>query len=329
MTIFSIDMMRQKIALVYGGNSSEWEISVMSGKNVAQSLDSRKYDVYEILLRGSDWSCRGIQVDKTDFSVTLDEGKVKFDVALIMIHGTPGENGLLQGYFEMIGVPYTTCSSYVSSLTFDKFACKTFMRDVNIPMAKDVYLRRGDSYSVETIAEHLGLPVFVKPSDGGSSFGITKVKRIEDLDTAIKSAFEEGETVLLEQFIEGRELTQGVYFDGNDIVPLPITEIISHNEYFDYDAKYNGKSDEICPADIPQEVAATVSKYTCRIYHHFGCMGIVRCDYIVRPDGKVFFLEINTVPGMTKMSLVPAQIKAAGLNLSEILDNIISQASGK
>lgn len=298
----------------------------MSGKNVAEALDLRKYDIYEILLRGADWICRGTQIDKTDFSVTLDGVKVKFDVAVIMIHGTPGENGLLQGYFEMIGVPFTTCSSYVSSLTFDKFACKTYMRDVNIPMAKDVYLRRGDSYSVDTIVEHLSLPIFVKPSDGGSSFGVTKVKRAEDLDAAVKAAFAEGETVLLEEFVEGRELTQGVYFDSRGIVPLPVTEIVSHNEYFDYDAKYNGKSDEICPADIPDEVAATVSKYTCRIYHHFGCRGIVRCDYIVRPDGKVYFLEINTVPGMTKMSLVPGQIKAAGLELSEILDNIICQS---
>ena len=335
----------ETIAVFYGSDSSEWEVACRSGEFTASNIDDTRYNIYEVFARFGKWQLAAYrkknsmrvtfpegarpEIDKTDCSVRVLGEKVKFDYVYIMQHGAPGETGLLQGYFEMLGIPFSSCSAFVSTVAFDKFACKTFMRDVNIPMAKDVYLRRGDSYSVETIAEHLGLPVFVKPSDGGSSFGITKVKRIEDLDTAIKSAFEEGETVLLEQFIEGRELTQGVYFDGNDIVPLPITEIISHNEYFDYDAKYNGKSDEICPADIPQEVAATVSKYTCRIYHHFGCMGIVRCDYIVRPDGKVFFLEINTVPGMTKMSLVPAQIKAAGLNLSEILDNIISQASGK
>lgn len=317
--------MKRRVALVYGGNSSEWEISVLSGKNVAQALDKEKYEIYEILIRGADWRCGECQVDKTDFSVIADGRKVTFDLALIMVHGTPGENGILQGYFEMIGLPFTTCSSYVSALTFDKFACKTFMRDVKIPMAKDVYLRRGDSYSVETIISYLKLPIFVKPSDGGSSFGITKVKRAEDLDAAIRAAFAEGETVLLEEFIPGRELTQGVFFDGRDIRPLPVTEIISHNEYFDYDAKYNGNSDEICPACIPEDVARTVSKYTCRIYHHFGCKGIVRCDYILKDDGTVWFLEINTVPGMTRMSLVPAQIAAAGLRLSDILDNVISQ----
>lgn len=321
--------MKKKIALVYGGNSSEWEISVLSGKNVAGALDDSKYEVYEILLRGADWSCGDIQVDKTDFSVTVDSRKILFDIALVMIHGTPGENGLLQGYFEMIGLPFTSCSSYVSALTFDKFACKTFMRDVNIPLAKDVYLRKGDSYSVDSIVEHLGLPVFVKPSDGGSSFGITKVKKKEDLETAIRLAFEEGETVLLEEFIPGRELTQGVYFDGKDIIPLPVTEIVSFNEYFDYDAKYNGKSNEICPADISDETARLVSKYTNRIYHHFGCKGLVRCDYILADDGRIYFLEINTVPGMTRMSLVPGQIEAAGLKLSDVLDNIIEQTLGQ
>lgn len=317
--------MKKTIALIYGGDSSEWEISVLSGKNVAAALDPVKYDVHEILLRGSDWTCNGIQIDKTDFSYCKDGIKIRFDAALIMIHGTPGENGILQGYFEMIGMPYTTCSSYVSVLTFDKFACKTFMRDLHIPMAKDVYLRRGDSFDIGEITRHLGLPIFVKPSDGGSSFGVTKVKKESDLKKAIECAFSEGETVLLEEFIGGRELTQGVYFDGTDIVPLPITEIISHNEFFDYDAKYNGKSDEVCPAAVSTEVAEAVRRYTTRIYHHFGCKGLVRVDYILKPDGEIYFLEINTVPGMTKMSLVPGQLKAAGLNLSDVLDSILAQ----
>lgn len=317
--------MKRTIALVYGGDSSEWEISVMSGRNVASALDPEKYDIHGILLRGSDWSCDGIQMDKTDFSYVRDGVKVTFDAALIMIHGTPGENGILQGYFEMIGMPYTTCSSYVSVLTFDKFACKTFMRDLNIPLAKDVYLRRGDSFDTGEIVSHLGLPIFVKPSDGGSSFGVTKVKREEELREAIACAFTEGETVLLEEFIGGRELTQGVYFDGAEIIPLPVTEIISHNEFFDYDAKYNGKSDEVCPASIPSDVETTIRSYTTRIYHHFGCKGLVRVDYIMQPDGTIYFLEINTVPGMTKMSLVPAQIAAAGRKLSDVLDSILAQ----
>jgi len=318
--------MKKKIALVYGGNSSEWEISVMSGKNVASELDPEKYDVHEILLRGADWRCGDAQIDKTDFSYVKDGVKITFDLALIMIHGTPGENGILQGYFEMIGMPYTTCSSYVSVLTFDKFACKTFMRDVNIPMPKDIYLRRGDSFDTQSIVNYLGLPVFVKPSDGGSSFGISKVKKESDLKAAIEKAFTEGDSVLLEEFIFGRELTQGVYFDGTDIITLPITEVISHNEFFDYDAKYNGKSDEVCPASISEEARRKIRSYTTRIYHHFGCKGLVRVDYIMEPHGEVYFLEVNTVPGMTKMSLVPGQIAVAGLKLSDVLDSVIAQS---
>ncbi|MBQ0025177.1 MAG: D-alanine--D-alanine ligase [Bacteroidales bacterium] len=316
--------MKKKIALVYGGNSSEWQISVLSGKNVASVLDPAKYEIYEILLRGSDWNCDGAQIDKTDFSLTKDGVKIKFDLAMIMIHGTPGENGLLQGYFEMIGMPFTTSSAYVSALTFDKYACKTYMRDINIPLAKDVYLRRGDSFDPKTIAGYLGLPLFVKPTDGGSSFGVTKVKCQEDIPAAVEAAFSEGETVLLESFIGGRELTQGVFMDGDDIVTLPITEIVSHNEFFDYDAKYNGKSDEICPASISQETVDMISRQTRRIYHHFGCRGMIRCDYILTPEGKAYFLEMNTVPGMTKMSLVPVQVAKAGLDLGEVFDKIIS-----
>lgn len=326
--------MKRKIALVYGGDSSEWEISVSSGKNVASVLDRSKYEIYEILLRGEDWSlcdpaqekaCPVSPVDKSDFSCTVDGKKVKFDQALIMVHGTPGENGIFQKYLEEVGVPFTTCSSGISALMFDKYACKNQLRNAGIPLAKDVNLEKGDSFDPEEVVAKLGLPVFVKPNDGGSSFGVTKVKRVEDLEEAVANAFKEGSSVLIEEFIPGRELTDGVFSRKGEIIPLPPTEIISENEYFDYEAKYFGKSREVCPAGITEEQRAVVWDYTTRIYRHFQGRGMIRVDYIMKPSGEVYFLEINPVPGMTKMSLVPAQIRAAGYDLSDVMDTILDE----
>lgn len=327
-------MTKKSVALIYGGNSSEVEISILSGKHVAANLDRTKFDVYEILLRGADWNLCApdnekaipiAQIDKTDFSVTYEGKKIRFDVAFIMIHGTPGENGLLQGYFEMMGIPFTTCSSYVSTLTFDKYACKAFLRDTGVKMAREVYLRKGDYYDVKQIVEQLGLPLFVKPSDGGSSFGVTKVKKTEELDVAIKEAFAEGETVLVEEFIPGREMTEGVFISKGEIIALPVTEIIPHNEFFDYEAKYLGKSEEVCPADISKKVAIEIEELTHKIYHHFGCKGLVRMDYILNGD-DVYFLEINTVPGMTKMSLVPQQVRVAGIEMQQFFTILLEEA---
>ena len=328
--------MMKKIALIYGGDSSEWEVSVLSGKHVASCLDRTRYAVYEILLRGSDWQLcdpsvtdRAVPVspvDKTDFSCEADGVRVHFDAALIMVHGTPGENGILQAYLEKLGIPFTSCSAQVAALTFDKYACKTYMRGLGIPLAPDIFLRRGDAFDAEDAVAKLGLPIFVKPNDGGSSFGVTKVKRVEDLPAAVEAAFREGDSVLLESHIPGRELTEGVFSRGGVIVPLPVTEIIPHNEYFDYEAKYLGKSDEVCPARLTEEQAHTVREQTRRIYQHFGCRGLIRCDYIMAESGSVYFLEINPVPGMTKMSLVPAQIRAAGLSVGEVLDVLIAEA---
>ena len=318
----------KKIALIYGGDSSEWEISVLSGKHVCSCLDRSKYEVTEILLRGENLDVCDPSV--TDKAVPVEaitwESLACFDVAMIMIHGTPGENGLLQARLEKMGLPFTTCSSRVAALTFDKYQCKQGLRGVGIPLAPDVFLRRGEAFSDEEIVEKLGLPLFVKPNDGGSSFGVTKVKKIEDLASAIVAAFGESDCVIIESFIPGRELTEGVFNRGGEIIPLPVTEIVSHNEYFDYEAKYLGKSDEICPADITPEQAYTVREQTRRIYQHFGCRGLIRCDYIMTESGKVYFLEINPVPGMTKMSLVPAQIRAAGMNVSDVLDCLIAEA---
>ena len=336
--------MKKSIALIYGGNSSEAEISIQSGKNVAGNICREKYQVYEVLLKGVNWRVlnpaggevahefamaalenpqgTGVEVDKTDFSFEYEGEKVKFDMAFIMIHGTPGENGLLQGYLEMMGVPYNTCSAYVSAITFDKHSCKRFIEHAGIKMAKDVFLRRGSSYSPQEIVRELGLPVFVKPTNGGSSFGITKVKSVEELAPAIELVFSEYDSVIIEESIVGRELTNGIYANGNELVRLPVTEIVTTREFFDYEAKYLGESQEICPAHIPDSLAARIQDTTEKIYRYMGCSGLVRMDYIVKGD-EICFLETNTVPGMTPMSLVPAQVRAAGISMGEFVNTLI------
>jgi D-alanine-D-alanine ligase len=243
-------------------------------------------------------------------------------MAFIMIHGTPGENGLLQGYLEMMGVPYNTCSAYVSAITFDKHSCKRFIEHAGIKMAKDVFIRRGSGYNPQEIVAELGLPVFVKPTNGGSSFGITKVKRVEDLEAAVELVFKEYDSVIIEESIVGRELTNGIYQDGDELVKLPVTEIVTTREFFDYEAKYLGESQEICPADIPCGLTARIQETTEKIYKYMGCSGLVRMDYIVRGE-EIFFLETNTVPGMTPMSLVPAQVRAAGISVGEFVNTLI------
>lgn len=336
--------MKKSIALIYGGNSEEAGISVQSGKNVSGNICREEYDVYEVLLKGMHWrvlnpsggvveeglaerglenpSEVGVEVDKTDFSFVREGKNVKFDMAFIMIHGNPGENGLLQGYLEMMGVPYNTCSAYVSAITFDKHSCKRFIEHAGIKMAKDVFLRRGTAYNAVEIVEELGLPVFVKPTNGGSSFGITKVKRVEDLEAAVELAFREYDSVIIEESIVGRELTNGIYQDGEQLVKLPVTEIVTTREFFDYEAKYLGESQEICPAQIPCELTARIQDTTEKIYRYMGCSGLVRMDYIVRGE-EIFFLETNTVPGMTPMSLVPAQVRAAGIPMSKFFSTLI------
>lgn len=321
-------MAKTKVALIYGGDSSEWGISVLSGKFVATCLDKAKYEVTEILLRGGQWAVCDPAVADVAVPVKpfIPSELRHYDVAMIMIHGTPGENGILQAELEKHEVPFTTCSSRVAALTFDKHACKKALRGLGIPLAPEFFLHKGEPFNSEEVVEKLGLPVFVKPNDGGSSFGVTKVKRQEDLAPAVAAAFSESDDVLIESYIPGRELTEGVYNQDGLVIPLPVTEIISHNEYFDYEAKYLGKSDEVCPAQITPEQEHTVREQTRRIYQHFGCRGLIRCDYIMTESGKVYFLEINPVPGMTKMSLVPAQIRAAGMKVEAVLDCLIKEA---
>jgi D-alanine-D-alanine ligase len=325
--------MKKRIALVYGGDSSEYEISVKSGKHIASHIDRERYEVFEVIIKGSDWrviceSGESYFIDKSDFSFSIPsnswtpEAKMEFDKVLIMIHGTPGENGLFQAYLEMVGMSFTTSSATVSAVTFNKYACKCFLRDTGVKLAREIFLRRGDSYNPYDISARLGLPLFVKPNNGGSSFGVTKVKRLEDLNNAIECAFKEDESVLIEEFIDGREMTNGVYERDGVLVRLPVTEIISNNEFFDYEAKYLGASQEICPAQIPQELSTAIIDLSHKLYRHLGCRGVVRMDYIVRGD-EIYFLEVNTVPGMTEMSLVPQQIRAAGMTIKQFLSQLL------
>jgi len=329
------------IAVFYGSDSSEWEVACRSGEYTASRIDEHVYDVYEILARFGRWqlvayrkknAMRVIfpegarpEVDKNDCSVNVLGEKVKFDFVYIMQHGRPGENGLLQGYFEMLGIPFSSCSAFVSAVAFDKYACKNYLRDVDfVKCAPDAFVRKGADLEVfaADAVSRLRFPVFVKPTEGGSSFGISRVVKPEDLVPAIQYAFSEGPTVLVEQGISGRELTCAAYFDGKEVRALPLIEIVSENDYFDYDAKYNGFSQEICPAPVTDDIRELVQDTTCKIYRRMGCAGVVRVDFILSDEG-LYFLEINTIPGMTSASLVPRMIRTAGMDMTSFLSTII------
>ena len=332
------------IAVVYGSDSSEWEVACRSGEYTASRIDDTRYNIYEIFARFGKWQVAAFrkkdsmrvtfpegarpEIDKTDFSANIYGEKVRFDYAYIMQHGTPGENGLLQGYFEMLGIPFSGCGAFVSAMTFDKFSCKSYLRDVDfIKLAPDAFIRKGSDVRAfaERTADRLGFPLFVKPTASGSSFGITKVKRAEDLVPAIQFAFSEGPSVIVEKGIGGRELTCAAYRCGEEVRTLPVIEIVTDNEYFDYDAKYNGHSSEICPAPIPDDKAEHIREVTRKIYARLGCNGIVRVDYIDAEDG-LYFLEVNTIPGMTSASLVPKMVRAEGLDMTAFLTGIIENS---
>jgi len=310
------------IAIAAGGDSSEFEISVKSAEEVGKILSSR-YIVYILVIRGTTWywedqKGRYYNIDKNDFSLTYNDQRIKFDGVFIAIHGTPGENGLLQGYFDMLKIPYSSCNSFCSALTFNKQACKLFLKEYGISMAKGILIRKGEKIDLLSITEQIGLPCFVKPNDSGSSFGVTKVKEKEELPAAIETAFKESKEVLIEAFMNGREVACGVVKTKNKTIVLPVTEIISKNEFFDFEAKYiPGHSDEITPADMPLTVTNEIQRISRYVYELLGCNGIVRVDFIVIAE-KPFFIEINTVPGMTNESIVPKQAVAAGISLEEL-----------
>lgn len=315
------------IAIVAGGDSSEYEISVKSAKEVL-ALISSKYDARLIMIRGNAWywedpKGRRFSVDKNDFSLNTDDRKIRFDAVFIAIHGTPGENGLLQGYFDMMQIPYTSCSTFCSALTFNKQACKLYLKDYGIPMAENVLFRRETMPDPDAIISRTGLPCFVKPNDSGSSFGVSKVKSRDELPAAIEAAFRESREVMVEAFMNGREIACGVAKIKGKTLVLPLTEIISMNEFFDYEAKYtSGKSKELTPADLPGELTNRIQELSSEVYDILGCKGIVRVDFIV-VNSNPFFLEINTVPGMTMESIIPKQAKAAGIDLGELYSMVI------
>ena len=317
----------KNIAIIAGGNSSEYEVSMKSGKNIYDEVDETRYNKYLVILKGRDWHVeigeKKYPVDRNDFSFTRDGEKILFDFAYITIHGVPGENGLLQGYLDMMGVPYGCCNVLASALTFDKHTCNTYLKSYGVNVADSVMLIRGMTYDVNEIINEVGLPCFVKPNAEGSSFGVTKVKEAAQLEDALKKAFALCREVLIETFIDGTELTCGVVKAGDMDIAMPIAEVIPKNEFFDFEAKYDPtKSDEIIPARISPELTNRIKTLSSMIYDILRCEGIIRVDYIVRDD-EIFMLEVNTTPGMTSNSFVPKMVRAMGGTLREVLTKII------
>ncbi len=317
--------MKKNIAVIYGGFSSEHEISVQSGLYVSSVIDREKYNVYNILISKQNWKCtnKNEKIDKSDFSINNNNNKIKFDVALILIHGTPGENGILQAYLEMYNIPYLGSNVLTSSLTFNKFYCNNYLRNYQIKMAESVLIRKNDKLNTSKIIKKLSLPIFVKPNAGGSSFGITKVKKESELIVAINHALTESDEVIIEQFIKGREITCGLTKINGELKAFPLCEIVSKNEFFDYEAKYNSSlNEEIVPAPIAEAIANNCTHISKKIYQILNCSGIVRIDYIFS-DNVFYFLEINTIPGMTSESLVPKMIKYANINITDLYTSLI------
>lgn len=320
--------MKKNIAVVYGGDSSEYVVSVMSSKNVFKAVDPELFQPWLVEIKGADWNLvvedqKVAEIDRKDFSVVYNDEKIQFDFAYITIHGTPGEDGILQGYFDLLKIPYSTCGVQSSALTFNKFFCSNFLRTFDITMAKSIQLTKGDSIDIDWLIAELGLPVFVKPNAGGSSFGITKVKSKDELKGAIEKAWEESKDALVEEFIDGAEFTCGLSRLNNEMVVFPVTEVLPKNEFFDFEAKYTkGKTLEITPARISPELTQTCQELSARIYDLCKCKGIARVDYIFKGD-KFYFLEVNTTPGMTATSFIPQQIEAMGKELKEVITQII------
>ena len=325
--------MKKKIAIIAGGDSSEYGVSLRSAAGIESFLNHEQYDITTVLLRGKDWKAQvksqevkeeWVDINKNDFSFTYNGVKNTFDFAYITIHGTPGENGLLQGYFDMLGIPYSCCGVLAAAMTFNKYTCNHYLKGFGVRVAESVLLRKSDiGYQASEIVEKVGLPCFIKTNVGGSSFGVTKVKTAEEVQPAIDKAFAEGDEVICETFMKGIEITCGVYKTKNKAVAFPITEVVTSNEFFDYDAKYNGQVDEITPARIPDDVRDKVQALTLKIYDILGCKGIIRVDYILTEGWTINLLEVNTTPGMTATSFIPQQIRAAGLDIKEVLSDII------
>ena len=313
----------KKVAVIEGGYSKEKAISIKSAKTVFDNLDRTKFNPVRVLIDENEWTAYDEEgkysIDKNDFSFTKNGAKQNFEYAFIVIHGTPGEDGKLQGYLDMVGVPYNTSSAAIMALTFQKFHCNQFLKNYGINVPEAVLIKSDDEIDERHIIDKVKLPCFVKPTDGGSSFGVTKVKKESDLLPAINEAFNHGSEVIVEENIEGREVTCGVFRNSEGIKALPITEIISENEYFDYDAKYNGKSTEVTPADLTALMTTQIQSVTKEIYGILGMEGVARMDYIINEKGIAYLIEINSVPGMSKESIVPQMANIANIALTSLL----------
>ena len=327
-----METIKRNIAIVCGGDSSEHDVSLRSAQGLYSFFDKERYHVYIVDVKGTDWHVNLdngdiVPIDKNDFSFVQAGTTVYFDYAYITIHGQPGENGVMQGYFDLIHLPYSTSGVLVEALTFNKYVLNNYLRSFGVNVADSLLLRRGESYDEKEIERRLGMPCFVKPAADGSSFGVSKVKEADRLAPALRVAFMESDEVMVEGFLDGMEISQGIYKTKEKTVVLPATEVVTSNEFFDYDAKYNGQVKEITPARLSPETAAKVSAETARIYELLHANGIIRIDYIISKDSEgsdmVNMLEINTTPGMTATSFIPQQVRAAGLDIKEVLTEIV------
>ncbi len=330
-------MQKPKVAIISGGYTGEYDISIKTGKTITQQLKSLdKYDLYEIVIDRNSWMLqlddKKWPVDKNDFSVTVDGTKISFDLTFLTIHGTPSEDGKLQGYLEMMGVPYCMCGVLSSALTFNKKMANQHLMHMGVThVAKSLMISRGDDWSTQKVLGEMQLPLFVKPNEGGSSLATYKVYNDEELEKAVYQGLEFGEQVLVEEYIDGREFSVGVYQDRDSHTALPVTELISDNDFFDYEAKYTqGKADEVTPADIPESIKEKIQSQAVEIFKVFQCSYFVRIDFIWKKDTEdVYFLEVNTMPGQSEASILPQQIRCAGMELSEFYDKMLTLALSK
>lgn len=326
--------MKRTVAIFAGGDSSEHEVSMNSAKGIYSFIDKEKYNLYIVELSKKAWEAvladgTRSKIDKNDFSFMDGDKKVKPDFAYITIHGTPGENGILQGYFELLDIPYSTCDVLVSAMTFSKFTLNQYLKGFGIRVAESMLVNKRFGIEDKDVIEKIGLPCFIKPNASGSSFGVTKVKTADQIQPALKAAFAESDDVMIEAFMDGIELANGCYKTKNKSVVFPITEVVSDNEFFDYNAKYKGEVTEITPARLSPELTERVKKLTSAVYDILGCKGIVRVDYIITEGEKINMLEINTTPGMTATSFIPQQVKAAGLDIKDVMTDIIEEGLEK
>lgn len=321
-------MKQRIIAIVAGGDSSEHGVSMKSAQGIYSFIDKDRYKLYIVELTHEHWEAvlndgSRATIDKNDFSFKDGAQKVVPDFAYITIHGTPGENGILQGYFDLVGIPYSTCDVLVSALTFSKFTLNQYLKGFGVRVADSLLVHKRNGISDEDVIEKIGLPCFIKPNASGSSFGVTKVKTREEIQPALQAAFAESDDAMVESFMQGTELANGCYKTKHKSVVFPITEVVSKDEFFDYNAKYNGAVTEITPARLSPELTHRVQQLTSAIYDILGCRGIVRVDYIITEGDKINMLEINTTPGMTATSFIPQQVRAAGLDIKDVMSDII------